>query len=273
MLHALRNFAALFPRVEAQLRERGDYYRGNAGRFYCGLDGIDFVQRVGTERSQGEVLAQATETFNQVRAKALQLLGEAESAADVEPLQLAAFLAPRALRLSGAGATGSSRRFAVAIGVGLLAYPYLLEALLARFGVRASARRCSRSASRSARGPRPRVRSRSRSPAWPGLLIAAVLVAGALSGQRGALLLVPAIVYLGVADLFRSEPRPRGLDPRARRALVVPEAPDFIRCYCRGVTWLWVGLLARERRRDRRRSRWRASRAPGARSPAGGSTR
>ena len=96
VLNVMRNFATLFRRVEARLRERGDYYRGNAGRFYCGLDGIGFMQRVGTERSQAEVLAQAAETFNQVRAKSLALLGEAGSPADIAPLQLAAFLSPRA---------------------------------------------------------------------------------------------------------------------------------------------------------------------------------
>jgi hypothetical protein len=97
VLNVLRNFAALFQRVEGQLRERGEYFRSNAGRFYCGLDGIRFMQEVGMDRSQSQVLAQAGETFNQVRAKALQILGEAESAADVEPLPLSAFLAPRAL--------------------------------------------------------------------------------------------------------------------------------------------------------------------------------
>ncbi len=96
VLNVLRNFATLFQRVEGRLRERGEYFRSNAGRFYCGLDGIHFAQRVGTERSQSEVFTQAAETFNQVRAKALQLLGEAESPGDVEPLQLSAFLAPRA---------------------------------------------------------------------------------------------------------------------------------------------------------------------------------
>jgi flavin-dependent dehydrogenase len=97
VLNVLRNFASLFQTVETRLRERGDYFRSNAGRFYCGLDGIRFMQQVGTERSQSEVLAQAGETFNQVRAKALQILGQAKSAAEVEPLPLSAFLAPRAL--------------------------------------------------------------------------------------------------------------------------------------------------------------------------------
>jgi flavin-dependent dehydrogenase len=93
VLNVMRNFAGLFRRVEGSLRERGDYFRANAGRFYCGLDGIGFMQRVGMDRSQAEVLAQAAETFNQVRAKALGLLGDAS--VPVEPLPLAAFLGPR----------------------------------------------------------------------------------------------------------------------------------------------------------------------------------
>jgi hypothetical protein len=97
VLNVLRNFTALFQQVEGRLRERGQYFRANAGRFYCGLDGIRFMQEVGMERSQSKVFAQAGETFNQVRAKALQILGETKSAVDVEPLPLSAFLAPRAL--------------------------------------------------------------------------------------------------------------------------------------------------------------------------------
>ena len=96
VLNVMRNFATLFQRVDSHLRERGEYFRGNAGRFYCGLDGIHFAQRVGTERSQAEVFTQAAETFNQVRGQALQLLGEAQSPGDVEPLPISAFLAPRA---------------------------------------------------------------------------------------------------------------------------------------------------------------------------------
>ncbi len=96
VLNVMRNFATLFGQVEGHLRERGDYFRGNAGRFYCGLDSIGFMQAVGTQRSQADVFTQAAETFNQVRAKALVLLGEAGSAESVEPLPLAAFLKPRA---------------------------------------------------------------------------------------------------------------------------------------------------------------------------------
>jgi hypothetical protein len=97
VLNVMRNFAGLFQQVEARLRERGEYYRANPGRVYCGHDGIRIMPEIGMERTQSQVLAQAGETFNQVRVKALQILGEAKSAADVEPLPLSAFLAPRAL--------------------------------------------------------------------------------------------------------------------------------------------------------------------------------
>ena len=80
--------------------------------------------------------------------------------------------------------------------------------------------------------------------AWPGLAIAAVLGVGAVSGQRGVLLLVPAVVYLALADVFRrSLAREDSIVERAAR-WAVPEAPDFIRPYCRGLTWLWVAFFA-----------------------------
>ena len=133
--------------------------------------------------------------------------------------------------------------FSAAIGVGLLVYPYLMEGLLARFGVRAS---CGFllvvSIVSIALGGR--ARSAVGVPGWPGLAIAAALGVGVLSGQRAVLLLVPAIVYLGVADFFRrSLAREDSILERGVR-LMLPVAPDFIRSYCRGITWLWAALLA-----------------------------
>ena len=133
--------------------------------------------------------------------------------------------------------------FTAAIGIGLLAYPYLLESLLARFGVRAS---CGVlgvvSVVSMAFGGR--ARSALGVAAWPGLAIAAMLGVGAISGQRGALLLVPAVIYLGLADVFRrSLAREDSILERCLR-LIVPEAPDFVRPYCRGVTWFWVAFFA-----------------------------
>lgn len=133
--------------------------------------------------------------------------------------------------------------FGVAIGIALLAYPYLLGGLLARFGVRAScAILLAISLVSIALGARARAAVGAR--AWPALAIAAALLAGLLSGRPGALLLIPAIVYLGVAEVFaRSLAREDSILERGVRFLL-PVAPDFIRAYCRGVTWLWTGLLA-----------------------------
>lgn len=132
---------------------------------------------------------------------------------------------------------------AVVLGIGLVAYPYLVEVLLARLGVRASCLLllAVSGVSLAVGGP---ARSALDAPVWPGLAIAGVLAAGALSGERGALLLLPALIYLGVADVFRrSLAREDSLIERCAR-LLVPEAPDFIRGYCRGATALWALLLA-----------------------------
>ena len=76
VLRVVDEFAALFQRVEASLRERGLYFRRNTGEFYHGLTNIDFAERVGLERSQEEVIEKAGEIFNCVRAQALELLGQ-----------------------------------------------------------------------------------------------------------------------------------------------------------------------------------------------------
>jgi len=131
----------------------------------------------------------------------------------------------------------------VATGIGVLAYPYLVERLIARFGVPAS---CGAllAVSVVSIALRRRGNRELEVPAWPGLAIAAVLGLGAIGGHRDALLLIPAVVYLGLADLFRrSLAREDSIIERVAR-WIVPEAPDFIRGYCRGVSWLWAALLA-----------------------------
>jgi len=57
-------------------------------------------------------------------------------------------------------------------------------------------------------------------------------------------LLVPAFVYLGVAETFRASlAREDSLIERCAR-LLVPETPDFVRSYCRKLTAFWVGFFA-----------------------------
>ena len=92
ILQGLRNFADLFRRVERALESRGDYARQNVGHFHHGLTKIDFAERVGTDRNEAEVMATTLQIFNQVRAQAAVLLGEAASPEDVEALPMSAFL-------------------------------------------------------------------------------------------------------------------------------------------------------------------------------------
>jgi flavin-dependent dehydrogenase len=82
VLRVLENFAALFRRVEASLRERGAYHRRNSGVFSCGLENIDFLPEIGLERSRRRTLEQAERTYNRVRRDALALLGEATDGPD-----------------------------------------------------------------------------------------------------------------------------------------------------------------------------------------------
>jgi uncharacterized membrane protein YjdF len=81
--------------VQRELEARGDYARRNLGHFYHGLSHIDFAERVGTDRSEGEVMASTLGIFNLVRAQAAYLLGEAASPDAVDPLPMSAFLGRR----------------------------------------------------------------------------------------------------------------------------------------------------------------------------------
>jgi flavin-dependent dehydrogenase len=73
---AQENFAALFHTLEAQLRESGEFYGGNLGRFATGLEHIGFIPEVGQPRSNTAVLERTNDIFNGARDRALDLLGE-----------------------------------------------------------------------------------------------------------------------------------------------------------------------------------------------------
>lgn len=73
--------------------------------------------------------------------------------------------------------------------------------------------------------------------------LAGLLVMGAATGDARWLRLVPALVYLGLAAFFAASLRGQGsIIERAARWLV-PEAPPFIRDYCRVLTAGWVAVF------------------------------
>jgi hypothetical protein len=97
ILSALGNFNALFRRVADSLRKRGEFYRANQGRFTPGLDHLDFLQRVGLPRPRREVLEKTGDIFNDVRRRALHLLGPDTALDAEETLSLSALLSAKSL--------------------------------------------------------------------------------------------------------------------------------------------------------------------------------
>ena len=145
---------------------------------------------------------------------------------------------------------GGARGYLVAgalgalLAAGVVAYPYLLEAALPRFGASKVAVALLFAVAVSAA-----LRGRSgvgalRGAAAPSIGIPILLAAAAASGKDLFLQLVPSAVYLTLASWFyASLSSGDSIVERAARYLV-PEAPDFIRSYCRKLTGLWVAFFA-----------------------------
>jgi len=96
ILRALGNYSALFRRVAESLRARGEFYRHNRGQFTPGLDHLDFLQRVGLPRPRREILEKTEQIFNDVRKRALRMLGPDARAAEAD-LSLAELLSADSL--------------------------------------------------------------------------------------------------------------------------------------------------------------------------------
>jgi flavin-dependent dehydrogenase len=97
ILQALRNFADLFKKVEARLRERGQLHRRNLGGFMEPLANVRYVSEVGTSYARETVFARTLEKFNEIRGRALDLLEDAAEPTVRKPLPLAAFMTSRPL--------------------------------------------------------------------------------------------------------------------------------------------------------------------------------
>lgn len=97
VMQALRNFRDLFKHCEQVMRERGDYYEGNTGEFFGGLQNIDFEREVGADLTRKQVLKRTGRYFNLVREGALELLATKPPAEPYQPLPLFEFLLDRSL--------------------------------------------------------------------------------------------------------------------------------------------------------------------------------
>jgi uncharacterized membrane protein len=131
----------------------------------------------------------------------------------------------------------------VSAGVALIAYPHLLGALLQRFGVRAVAAGLLAMAVVSLALPLRPVRQKFASTAVPALGFPALLLAAIASGDVLYLRLLPALVYATLSCVFWASMRGGDSVIELVARLMVPEAPAFIRPYCRVVTGLWGGFF------------------------------
>lgn len=76
-LKALQNFRDLFLRVDAELRGRGAYYRGNLGQYNRGVDCLRaWLDEVGTDRKKRLINRRTEEVFNYGRTESLKLLDQ-----------------------------------------------------------------------------------------------------------------------------------------------------------------------------------------------------
>jgi uncharacterized membrane protein len=131
----------------------------------------------------------------------------------------------------------------VGISVGVIVYPYMLQGAITRYGITGVAGALLLLAAISFALPGRRLLDALRGGAAPSLGIPVVLAAAAATAQPVYLQLVPCFVYLTLAYLcFASLRADDSIVERAARFLI-PEAPAFIRPYCRKVTWLWVAFF------------------------------
>jgi uncharacterized membrane protein len=136
------------------------------------------------------------------------------------------------------GALGAALAGA-AVGLLAVAYPFALSAVLERAGVRGLA--LALLALLALTAPLRVAAARGR---WLGSAgLAALLAAAAATGDARFLRLVPAWIHLGLAALFAASLRGPGSAIESAARWLVPEAPGFIRDYCRVVTALWVAVF------------------------------
>lgn len=151
---------------------------------------------------------------------------------------------PRRLRNWGVVASISTAITAIVV-----AYPYFMTLAIDRFGVRGVAATAlallSSSLLWSRRKPSgPGLGGIVRRGAAPTLAIPVLLLGAALSDDALWMQLVPTLVYLTLADLFRASLRGGSSMVEVGARYLVPELPDFVGPYCRKVTFFWAIFFA-----------------------------
>jgi uncharacterized membrane protein len=129
------------------------------------------------------------------------------------------------------------------LGAGAVAFPFALESAVQRMGVSGVAVTLLVFAAISfaLRGWRGGGMLRTGFALSVGIPL--LLVAAAFSGDQIYLQLVPSAVYGTLAGWFYASLRSGASIVERAARFFVPEAPDFIRSYCRKVTGLWAAFF------------------------------
>jgi len=132
---------------------------------------------------------------------------------------------------------------AAAVGAVVIAYPYALETVLERFGVRTVAATLLGLAIFSLLLPGRSIARMRATGAAAALGFPVLLGLAAITGERFYLLLIPSLVYLTLASVFRASLRgPDSLIEKGVRSMA-PYVPEFVRPYCRKLTAVWVAFF------------------------------
>lgn len=131
----------------------------------------------------------------------------------------------------------------------VVAYPYFMALSTERFGVQGVAVTALGVVAASLLWSRRRPSGFAlagvvRHGAAPTLAIPLLLLGAALTGDALWMQLVPTLVYLTLADLFRASLRDGSSMIEMGAKYLVPELPDFVRPYCRKVTAFWAAFFA-----------------------------
>jgi len=145
-------------------------------------------------------------------------------------------------------ASGWYRPTPAQIGLGsavaalVFAYPFLFDWLLARFGLRVATLALVACAALFA-AARSQMGVPFRWLTLPNLAVAATVPLTLILDDRRFLLLIPALIYLMIFQLFWNSTRgPTSIIEQVARTLV-PHAPDFIGPYCRKSTLAWCAFF------------------------------
>jgi len=130
-----------------------------------------------------------------------------------------------------------------ALTILVVCYPYLLGIATESLGERGVAVLLLGFVGAAGLLKRDGMRVALRNGAAPASAIPILLMITAASGESVFLRLVPAAVFASLADTCRISLRDGVSIIEHAVQYMVPEAPGFIRTYCRNLTWFWCGFF------------------------------